>query len=278
MHKQFAAVALLLGAAAASGAPAQTWRTVSSARQIAGEPSVQVKVEYGAGTLELAPAPGSLLYQMEARYDADRFEPVTEYDPATRQLRLGIRGEGRMRGARGGKITLGLAREVPIELDLEFGAGEADLELGDMALRRVEVQTGASETRIRWDRANRIPAEQVSFQAGAASLRASGLGNARAERFSFDGGVGETTLDFGGIWTRSATATIDMGVGALKLRFPRSLGVRINRDTFMTSFDADGMTQRGKSYFSRNWDTAAHRLTVDIDAAFGSIDVEWTDG
>jgi hypothetical protein len=66
-----------------------------------------------------------------------------------------------------------------------------------------------------------------------------------------------------------------MGVGSVKLRLPRGLGVRIDRSSFMSSFDAPGMVKRDGSYFSSNWSSADHQLTIDVDAAFGSIDVEW---
>ena len=278
VHRHVAAATLLLAVTTVQCAPAQTWRNVSSARQLAGEQSLDVNIEYGAGNLRLSPASGSFLYQMEARYDADRFTPVTEYDAAGRQLRLGFKGNGRIRDAKGGRLSLGLSRDLPVALKLEFGAGEADLDFGDLSLRSVDLATGASETRISWDRPNRTPAEHVKFAAGAASLRATGLGNARAARYSFEGGVGETTLDFSGAWTRNATASINLGVGSVTLRFPRSLGVHINKDSFLTSFDAAGMTKRGKSFYSRNWETAEHRLTLDVDAALGSIQVEWVDG
>lgn len=272
-----AGIVLALGVAQATAA--QTWRTISSARQLAGEQFVKVDVEYGVGRLQLHPSSGSFLYQMEARYDADRFHPVSEYNRGAGQLRLGIKGEGKLRKtSNGGRLTLGLSPELPLALNLEFGAGEADLDLGDLNLRSVDVATGASETRIRWDSPNRTPAEHVRLQSGAASLQVTGLGNARAARYTFEGGVGETTLDFTGSWTRSATASVEMGIGSITLRFPRSLGVRINKDSFLTSFDADGLEKRGKAFYSRNWATAAHRLTLDIDAALGSIDVEWTDG
>ena len=117
-------------------------------------------------------------------------------------------------------------------------------------------------------------ASSVSFDG---ELRVIGLGNLRAERIHFQGGVGSTTLDFSGAWERSATASVQMGVGELVLRFPRSVGVRINRSSFLTSFDADRFEQRDGAYFSDNWQRAAHQLIVDVDAAFGSVVIEWID-
>jgi hypothetical protein len=66
-----------------------------------------------------------------------------------------------------------------------------------------------------------------------------------------------------------------MGLGSLTLRFPRALGVRIQREGFLTRFSPAGMVRRGDAWYSNNWDSARYKLTVQVDAALGSVDVEW---
>ncbi len=279
MRRHAHGAGVLLALTLAQAASAQNWRTVSSARQTQGnESALDVNVEYGAGRLRLSAAEQPFLYRLEARYDSDRFTPIMQYNADAGRLRVGMEGRGRTRG--GGeqaRMAVSLSRDVPMELKLQFGAGEADLDLGGLSLRNLQVSTGASETRISFDQPNRLPAEHVRFEAGAASLRVNGLGNARAARYSFQGGVGETTLDFSGDWNRSATASAELGIGSLTLRFPRNLGVRITKSSFLTSFDSSGMVKRGNAFYSRNWQTAPHKLSLDVSAALGSIQVEWTD-
>jgi hypothetical protein len=275
------ALALAAGAALAAAEPAhgQTWHSVSSARRRSGETSLNVHLEYGAGRLQVLPASGDLLYRFEMRYDGDQFVPVTEYDRASGSLRLGMDGRGKNGGSshgRGGSATVGLNPDVPVDLDLQFGAGEAAIDLGGLSLQRLKLATGASDTRVTFAQPNRIAADEVRMEAGAAQLSVTGLGNTHASRFSLEGGVGDATLDFSGAWTRDATARVQMGMGSLKLRFPRGLGVRITKDSFLASFDHPGMVKRGDAWYSTNWDHATRRVTVDIDAALGSIDVEWT--
>jgi hypothetical protein len=216
---------------------------------------------------------------MEMRYDKSDAEPISAYDGAQRRLRLGSRAteerRGRVNMKEGSRATISLTREAPLDLTLQFGAGEADIDLGGMRLRRLDLSTGASQTRLSFGAPNPIAAERVDIRSGAAELTVTGLGNLRAERLSFQGGVGATTLDFSGDWNRSATATVQMGVGSVTLRLPRGLGVRINRSTFLSSFDAPGLVKREGSYYSSDWDTAAHQLTLDLNAAFGSVSVEW---
>jgi hypothetical protein len=275
-----AVLALACAALAATPAEAQTWRTLTSSRQLWGPEPVAVEIEYGAGTLEIERIESpSLLYRMEMRYDEERMTPVAEFDSASRRLRLGSEGRD-SRGGRmheGSHLDVALSDRVPLHLGLHFGAGEAELDLGGLRIQSLDVETGASQTTVRIGSPNPIRAESVELQAGAAELRVIGLGNLRADRITFQGGVGSATLDFSGSWAGNASATVQMGMGEVVLRFPRSLGVQINRSSFLTSFEADGFERRDESYFSDNWDRSSRRLTVSVEAALGSIEVEWID-
>jgi hypothetical protein len=272
-------LAALAAAVTVGPAQGQSWRTIKSARQVQDRQPMEVHIQYGAGELRVRPTDQPMLYEMDMRYDEEHFTPLSRFDAAKRTLELGVKGRDghrRMSIKEGSRATIALSRQVPFALDLDFGAGEAAIDLGGIALRSLEVSTGASETTIRFDAPNPIQAEHVSIEAGAANLRVTGLGNTRAERIRFHGGVGATLLDFTGAWTRDATASVDMGIGSVTLRFPRGLGVRLNKDSFLTSFDGEGLIKRGNSFYSPNWESASHRLTIDVDAAFGSIEVEWT--
>lgn len=274
-----AVAALLL--VSAGPAAAQKWRTVNSSRQVWNEKQLDVRVDYAAGRLRVAPSESPLLYQVELRYDESVFTPVTEYSPEAGRLRVAVRGQRdgiRMKNiGQEARATLSLSPTVPLDLDMTFGAGEADLDLGGLSLRRLELSTGASETRVSFSAPNRTEAERIDLRAGVSDFRATGLGNANASRFTFEGGVGSTTLDFGGSWRRSASGSIHIGMGSLDLRFPRELGVKIVKSSFLTQFDSSGLVKRGDAYYSRNWDTAEHQLTLTIEAGMGSIDVRWID-
>lgn len=272
---------LLLAAAAllaAAPAEAQQWRTVTSARQHQGEQALEVTVQYGAGDLRVRPGGGGLLYRMQLRHDERTTRAVSAYDRAAGTLRLGVEGTGRnQRNQRGGNATIELAPRVATDLRLEFGAGRAELELGGMAVRRLELATGASETELAWSAPNRVAAGEVRLSSGASRLRARGLGNARAERIRYEGGVGEAVLEFDGAWSRNADLSVDMGMGSVTLRFPRSLGVRIESRSTLSRFSPAGMERRGDTWYSAGWDRAAHRLTVRVNAAFGAVNVQWLD-
>jgi hypothetical protein len=263
---------------AAAPAEAQEWRTVTAARQHQGETGLEVRVTYGAGDLRVRPAPAALLYRMELRHDERQTRAVSEYDREAGRLRLGVEGRRRnARAQRGGHATVELSPRVPLDLRLEFGAGRAEVDLGGMAVRSLELATGASDTELRWASPNRAAAGEVRIVSGASRLRVRGLGNARAERIRYEGGVGEAVLDFDGSWSRNADVAVEMGMGAVTLRFPRSLGVRIENRSTLSRFSPAGMERRGDAWYSPGWERARSRVTVRVDAALGAVNVQWID-
>ncbi|MGH7539455.1 MAG: LiaF domain-containing protein, partial [Gemmatimonadota bacterium] len=278
---------------------AQEWREFRAARQAAAVGSLDVEVFYGVGRLDVQPASGPFLYDIRLLYDAERFAPVRGWSVADDEGRLRVAlhpreeeeeertrlrlddvefdidvGDLKELGDSEGRLDLALAPSVPMDLRLAVGAAESTLELGGLSLTSLEFTTGASETRLSFATPNRSRMREMVLQAGAADFQAENLGNARFDRFRFDGGIGDVVLDFGGAWEQDATVTVRMGLGHLELRVPADLGVRIERRSVLASFDATGFTRVDGAYQSPNWESAAHHVEFDLEAAFGAVSVQ----
>ncbi len=270
------AVAALL-AASPGRARAQDWRTVTTERRSAGEELLHVDLEYGAGELHLQPASSDVLYRAKLRYDADSFQPVTDYEDG--RLRIGV--DNQRKGLKinkhnAGRLELALGSGVPLDLDLKFGAVQADIDLGGLRVRQAQISTGASETDVRFSSPNPEEMSSLEIEVGAAAFRASGLGNANIRRLDVQGGVANVTLDFSGEWQRDMEAEVQMGVGSITFRIPRDIGVKVTKKGFLASFDSEGFTKRdGGDYYSANWSDAGRHMNVDLDSAFGSVNVVW---
>jgi hypothetical protein len=257
-------------------ASAQDWRTFTASRARSGEQQLRVDLEYGAGRLDVGPGASGTLYRTSMRYDANAFRPRVDY--STSRLRVGIQGqEGKAHKPKSGHLDLELGPDVPLELDLKFGATEANLELGGLRIRTGEISTGASKTTLRFSRPNPESCQLFELHVGAAKFHALGLGNLNADRLTVEGGVGEVTLDFTGTWRSDMNASVKMGLGALTLHIPRGLGLRVSKAGFLASFDSQELIKRGNAFYSQNWDGAEHKLSLAIEAAFGSIKVVWVD-
>ncbi len=270
------ALALLLIGAGVARADGQDWRTVTMSRQVEDEESVDVLVRYGAGEFTVGAAESGTLYRMQLKYDEEVFEPVAEHRGST--LRIGTETIGRRwmgRDHSAGSMELALAQDVAMDLTMEFGAVKAEIDLGGLRLTALDIETGASQTRLVVSEPNVETMDEASLEVGAAEFTARQLGNLNAARIEVDAGVGDIDLDFTGEWRRDARISVDMGLGALTLRFPKGLGVKLVKDTFLTSLDSEGLVKRGDAYYSLDYDEAEYQVTVDVDAAFGSIRVVW---
>jgi len=156
---------------------------------------------------------------------------------------------------------LAISRDVAMDLIMDFGAVRADIDLGGIRLTRLEIATGASQTVIAIFEPNPEPMSQASMDVGAADFTVLNLGNLNTERIEIDAGIGDIELGLTGDWRQNAPG----------------LGVRLVKDTFLTSLDFEGLVKDGDIYYLLDYDDAEYQITVDIDAAFGSIRIAWVD-
>ena len=130
---------------------------------LAGAAEARVKIQFGAGTLTSRPAaPGVLV-------DGDFAGGVLHrvVGPGQVELEQDTR-YGLPWLERASTWTVGLTAEVPLELKIDAGANRSVLDLRELKVRRLDLQTGASETRVLLPRAAGMTAVKTSH--GAASL------------------------------------------------------------------------------------------------------------
>ena len=260
----------------------QEWMELRSVRQVGDEEALRVHVEFAAGEMSLFPAASGDLYDVELTYDADSFEPLREWSrtDGVGFLRVGIDTEHlnvrewKDLDRAPARLELGLGTETPTKLQIMVGAAESELDLGGVPLTDLTLHTGASETKLRFERPNPVRMERMELRVGAADFQVGQLGNARFDSFDFAGGVGDVTLDFTGDWEGDATARVKLTLGSLTLRLPADIGVRITRSTLLTSFEASGFRKIDGGYESDNWDEAGEHLELHVDTKFGSVEIE----
>ena len=92
-------------------------------------------------------------------------------------------------------------------------------------------------------------------------------------------GLGEATVDFSGNWNQDFSATMEVGLGELKLRLPRGLPVKINCEcSFLSSVDFDDFRKIGDDvYVSPSYEDSKDYVQFDISIGLGSAEVVWID-
>ena len=273
--------AALVVLALAPGASAQTLRDYEYSRPIRGERALRAVVQFAAGKLIVKPGPGDRLYGLMLEYDAERFRPVGSYDATDGSVRLGVEsiGGGGIRVDRRSALPQTALVELPpavdLSLDLAVGAAEGTVELGGLRLSELDVKNGASRTTVSFGRPNPGKCRAASVSSGAGELTLAGIGNSGCAAWTIDGGVGAVTADLGGAWPADGRITLNLALGGLTLRVPKSLGLRVTMNGFLADFDGDGFAKSGKTWTSAGYDRAARHVEVQVNSAMGGVKVDW---
>jgi len=137
--------------------------TEALALPLAGASQANVRIRYGAGNLTVGSAAPGLL--VDGTFEGGVIHRAT--GPGRIELSQET-GYGVPFLERPSRWTVGLTTEVPLDLKIDAGASRAVLDLGGLRLRDLDLQTGASETRVLLPRTAGVTT--VKAQTGAASL------------------------------------------------------------------------------------------------------------
>ena len=222
------AVGVLLSGCA--GGKVGDLRMESQSVELGGAESAQVELHMGVGELKVSGG-GKKLLEADFLYNVASWRPEVKYEVSGRQGRLSVKqppqGVGPIGNTRN-EWNLALNSQLPIDLKIEAGVGKSNFELGDLALTRLDVQTGVGEATLDligdWKRdldANirggigqvtlRLPSKvgvHVEAQKGIGNIQVSGLkkeGNAYVNdafrnskvtlNFEIQAGIGEIRLE-----------------------------------------------------------------------------------
>jgi hypothetical protein len=239
-----------------------------------GTTTAQVEVTLGTGELTLAAGEPDLLFSGLFRTNVPAWKPeVTWKDGVLRVAQPDTRG---MPGPGAeNEWDLYLAPRVPMSLKLQVGAAKGHLDLGGLALTDFSLETGASDMVVRWETPNAVPMDRLLLRAGAANVEVRGIGYARPRDVQVEGGVGNLILDFTGPWTDSARVKLTAGVGAITLRFPRNVGVRVAVEGGLSNIQTRGDWHLSEgAYLNGAYGGAGATLQVTLTAGVGSVTLE----
>jgi hypothetical protein len=269
------AAALVVAPCASLGA--QRWRTLEVGRQAIDSGALGVKIDYWGGKLGIRAGSATYLYQAQLRYDGERNEPIYSFDRQARRLSVGLKkasprvSEEERRMA---DMRLDLSPNAPLDLALDLGAVDADLDLSRLRVGRLRVDANASQTRIRFDTANTVPMSMLEVDAGAAGVKLEQLANANARDVRVKARLGGVELDFGGQWTQDIELNIEVLLGGVTIHVPSDVGVRVDGRRFAASFVHEGFVKRGDSFYTENWSSAPRKLSIKNETILGRLEVD----
>ena len=213
-------------------------------------------ISIGAGKL-LVTAGADELMEADFEYNQESWKPEIDFQSSGIEGQLSISQpdltddfDFNFGDKQRNEWSIRLNDEVLQTLECRMGAGESELDLRGLTLRRVDIDAGVGEHEII-------------------------LANTSLPELTVDVGVGEVTLDLSGTWKNHLRAEIDGGIGELNLKVPADVGVRLDVSGGLGSVDVpSGYTKDGNVYINEAYQSAEYRLEIDVDAGIGSIDVE----
>lgn len=236
-----------------------------------GASEARVEIRLGAGEVQLAAGEPDLLFHGRFRTNIAAWAPEVSWQDGLLRIEQGSAHGLRDPGAKN-EWDLRFSPQVALDIDAEIGAARGEMDFTGLSVRRLFLETGASDLLLRFDAPNPVQMDDLFIQAGAANLRVDGVGNAGPERIQVEGGVGNLVLDLRGAWPRSARAEIETGVGAVTLLLPTDIGVRVETRGTLGNIRADeGMAQTDNVYVNSVYGQTDRVLEISLSVGMGGV-------
>jgi hypothetical protein len=260
-------------------------KTISRKIEFAGEKHLAVKMDIGAGIIDLGNNHTGDILKAEVEYDPDDIRVDIDYDRIKDEGKLYLETKSNHEGIHLDKNdnvwNLGFSNKIPISFDIDVGACEADFDFTGLRIDKLDMDLGASSVDVEFRKPNFERISEINIDVGASKLKMNSLGNANFDELSFDGGLGDFTLDFSGDLKRRAHCNIEVGMGSLTILIPKDAGVQIKTESsFLSSFsmNEDEFDEiEDDLYENDNFGKTEKELVFNIKVGLGSVKVEYID-
>ena len=227
----------------------------------------RLRLQFGAGTSTLSPGAKNLV-DGTVVYNVEDLKPEIQKNGSNIEIK-----QGDLDGlppfdefVNEWNLQLG---ETPLDLTVQAGAYEGNLELGGLALKNLTIRDGASSVDLSFEEPNQTEMSILRYETGASTVTLKGLANANFSTLTFTGGAGNYTLDFSGELRRDAVATIEAGFGDLSLVIPEDLDTVITVEgTAVNINHSSDWSQDGQKYIQND---SGPTLTILVKMAAGNL-------
>jgi len=246
-------LALLFITACNQGARVGDLLTKTQTIELGDAESVNVEIRMGAGELNVSGGASDLL-DATFTYNVEELDPGATYSNGNltvqhADVKTDIRSLFDLDEYRN-EWDLRFNEDVPMEMMIDTGAGRSDLKLGNLALTRLDITSGAGD---------------VDLELG---------GSLSLSRLEYDMGAGDSTLDLSGDWQKNLDATINGGIGKLTVSLPSDVGVRVDVDAGIGAVNTSGLTKDGNIYTNAAYSESNIKLIISINAGVGEINLD----
>lgn len=213
--------------------------------------SLNAEVRFNAGTIKLT-AQNTAKADSRFTYTRTNWKPEVKFNEASGQGRLTILQPEEKNINMGDKDRndwdIKLPAGITTDLKLRMGAGEGNIDLRNAKLRQLEMDAGAGEFNVN-------------------------LAGTSVATLDVNAGVGELTIDLTGNRANDLTASVNGGIGEVKLILPRNVGVRVKING-IGSIEAGGLKKQDGYYVNDAYGKSAHSLNITVNGGLGSLQLD----
>jgi hypothetical protein len=234
--------------------------------------ATRVSLQMGAGTFELAGGAENLV-EGTIRYNIPAWKPVVSH--SANQVTVRQESSGSVNITDKNLVNdwnLKLSQTHPIDLTIQAGAYQGNMDLSGIPLENLAITDGASQNEVHFNQANPSPMDLFTYKTGASQVKLYGLANANFSEMTFASGAGDYTLDFTGKLQRDATVNVKSGVSQVTIVVPAGMSVKVNNQAGISGISTNGTwTTDGNTYTTKG---SGPTLTINVDMGIGSLKLD----
>jgi len=233
----------------------------------------EVRLEFGAGELNLSPGSDEFLISGTATYNVDEFEPKVTMSGSDVEISQQIE-ELNIIPIFGDEfeniwdLELGSS---PMELDISAGGYQGEFELGGVPLHELRIAEGAADTRLSFSEPNPVGMGTLRYDTGVSKAALTGLANANFEEMDFRSGAGDYRLDFSGQLQQDAEVSIKSGLSSIVIIVPKGTPATVRFEGGLTNVDRDGDWRMSGSKYVLSGE--GPQLTISVEMGAGNLEL-----
>ncbi len=244
---------------------------------------LDVSISYGLGELTIGPSDQKNVIEGSITYDKRRITPKIKMESVSSSGVLSIKTEKdkdkdpckyRLKDFEN-ELEFYFPPQIKTDLFLDFGVGDAEIDLTNIAITKLNINCGLSDVEIEINERNKVICKSVSIENGLGDLEVEGLGNLAAEEIDINIGLGSADIDLSGERIYDTDINVDVGLGSLDMVLPKNANIEIFVDaSFLSSVDIYGLKQKKNKYWvTPNWDSDNPTISMDVNVGMGSVDI-----
>ena len=198
---------------------------------------LHLRIDMQEGRFEVRPGPAGSELRVDGTYASAYYDLTEERDEnrdgessLTIRFRskqsLPVRLFARLMSGRRcnpNRLTVSIPEDLLIDLDLRFGQGASDVDLGGLSVTELRVEMSMGDHELEFSRPLAIEMIEGRLNGQMGEISFTSLGDARARELHITTSMGEAVVDLGGAWPDEAEVSIRHSMGDLRVDVPNDI-------------------------------------------------------